>query len=119
DAFGSNYSPRDAWRDAPRDASPATLRPMTIPIDPVLLSLGPVAVRWFGLLALLGLCLAVWGTLREVDRQRLSHGRVLDALAWALPAGVIFARLVFVLGWWDYYFTHASELWQLNLSGLS
>jgi len=31
---------------------------MLISIDPVLLDLGPVAVRWFGLLALLGLAVA-------------------------------------------------------------
>jgi phosphatidylglycerol:prolipoprotein diacylglycerol transferase len=36
-----------------------------------------------------------------------------------LPAGVLSARLVHVLGWWDYYLTHGAEVWQLNVDGLA
>jgi phosphatidylglycerol:prolipoprotein diacylglycerol transferase len=90
-----------------------------ITLDPVVLSIGPLAVRWFGLLALVGLGLAVWRSLRELERQRLPRPVALDALAWGLPAGLLAARLVHVLGWWDYYLTHAAELPQLNLDGLS
>src|SRR4051812_48900433 len=93
---------------------------MTIPIDPILFSLGPLAVRWFGVLALLGLLVGVWRTLRAVERQGLSRAQALDALAWAVRAGVIVGRAVYLLGWWDYSFTHASEVWQLvGLDGLS
>jgi phosphatidylglycerol:prolipoprotein diacylglycerol transferase len=92
---------------------------MTIPFDPVLVSIGPLTVRWFGLLLLVGLAVAVWAALRELDRQRLSRAAALDALAWAIPAGVIMGRLVYVLGWWDYYFTHSADIWQLSLDGLS
>ncbi len=83
------------------------------------MSFGPLAVRWFGLLALVGLGLAIWLSLRELDRQRLGRRLVLDALAWGLPAGIVCARIVGVLGHWDYYLTNASGLWQLNLDGLS
>ena len=76
-------------------------------------------MRWFGLLALAGLGLAVWRSQRELARQGLSRKLALDALAWGLPIGLLMARLVHVLGWWDYYLTHASELWQLNIDGLS
>lgn len=92
---------------------------MLIGIDPVVLSLGPLAVRWFGLLALVGLGVAIWGSLRELDRQRLGRKLALDALAWGLPAGLLVARVVHVLGYWDYYLTNASELQQLNIDGLS
>ena len=92
---------------------------MIVPIDPIVVSVGPLAVRWFGLLALVGLGLAIWLTLRALDRQSLAPRVARHALAWALPGGVLVARLVHVLGWWDYYFTHAWELWQLNLDGLS
>jgi phosphatidylglycerol---prolipoprotein diacylglyceryl transferase len=90
-----------------------------IAIDPVVLTIGPLAVRWFGLLALAGLGLAIWRSLHELERQHLPRRLALDALAWGLPAGLLMARLVHVLGWWDYYLTHASELWQLNIDGLS
>jgi phosphatidylglycerol:prolipoprotein diacylglycerol transferase len=90
-----------------------------LPIDPVIVGIGPLAVRWFGVLALLGLGLAVWLTLRELDRQKLPRRRALDALAWALPVGLLMGRLVFVLGWWEYFLTHASEIWQFSIDGLS
>src|SRR5712691_1602249 len=92
---------------------------MIVAIDPVVASIGPFAVRWFGLLALAGLGLSTWLSLRGLVRQRLSRRAALDALAWALPAGLLVGRLVHVLGWWDYYFTHAPEIWQLNVDGLS
>jgi phosphatidylglycerol:prolipoprotein diacylglycerol transferase len=85
----------------------------------VVASVGPLAVRWFGLLALAGLGLAIWLSLRELSRQQLGRKLALDALAWGLPAGIVCARLVHVLGYWDYYLTHASALWQLNIDGLS
>ena len=81
--------------------------------------MGPLAVRWFGLLALVGLALAVWLSLRELRRHQLSSKAALDALAWGLPAAIVCARVVHVLGYWDYYLTSASQLWQLNLDGLS
>jgi len=90
-----------------------------IAIDPVVVAVGPLAVRWFGLLALAGLGLAVWRSVRELERAGLPRRPALDALAWALPSGLLVARLVHVLGWWDYYLTHASELWQLPIDGLS
>jgi prolipoprotein diacylglyceryltransferase len=32
---------------------------------------------------------------------------------------VIGARVIAVLGWWDYYFTQPGQIWQLSLDGLS
>jgi phosphatidylglycerol:prolipoprotein diacylglycerol transferase len=92
---------------------------MTIPFDPILVTFGPLAVRWFGLLALVGLAVAVGGTLRALRADPKARAATLDALAWALPIGVVMARAVHVIGWWDYYFTHSGEIWQLSLDGLS
>ena len=92
---------------------------MAIGISPVALSLGPLAVRWFGLLALVGLGLAIGLSLRELDRQRLGRKLALDALAWGLPVGLITARLTYVTGYWDFYLTDTSELWRFNVDGLS
>lgn len=92
---------------------------MTITVDPILISFGTAAIRWYGLLALMGLGLAIALSLRELERQRLGRTLALDGLAWALPAGVVGARLAHLLGDWGYYLTSPAELWQLNLDGLS
>jgi phosphatidylglycerol:prolipoprotein diacylglycerol transferase len=78
-----------------------------------------VVVRPFVALALCGLCLGIWLTLRGAGRGGLRHGPILDALAWASPVGIVCARLVNVLGWWDYYLTRPGDLGRLSLDGLS
>jgi phosphatidylglycerol:prolipoprotein diacylglycerol transferase len=90
-----------------------------VALNPIVLEIGPLAVRWFGLLALVGLALAVWLSLRDLERRALGRQQALDALAWGLPAGLLVGRLVHVLGWWDYYLTNANTIWQLNVDGLS
>jgi phosphatidylglycerol:prolipoprotein diacylglycerol transferase len=90
-----------------------------LPFTPVVITVGPLAVRWFGVLALVGLGLAVWLSLRDLARARLSRKAALDGLAWGLPAGLLVGRLVHVLGWWDYYLMHAAEVWQFNVDGIS
>jgi phosphatidylglycerol:prolipoprotein diacylglycerol transferase len=90
-----------------------------VTINPVVVELGPLAVRWFGLLALVGLAVAVWLSLRDLRRRGLSRQPALDALAWALPAGLLVGRVVHVLGWWDFYLTNPGAIWQLSVDGLS
>ena len=92
---------------------------MIVAISPVLITIGPLEVRWFGVLALAGLGVAVWLSLRDLEAERLPREVALAALAWGLPAGLLVARLVYVLGWWDYFLTHASELWLAGVDGLS
>jgi phosphatidylglycerol:prolipoprotein diacylglycerol transferase len=92
---------------------------MTIGWSPVLVDLGPVQIRWLNLLVLAGLAVGVWGTLRDARTQGLPRGPILDALAWAIPVGVIMARLVDLLSWWDTYFTHPADVWRLGPDALS
>jgi len=56
---------------------------------------------------------------RALDQQAVPRGVLLDALAWGLPCGVVCARAAYLLGWWDYYFTHADAIWRLSIDGLS
>jgi phosphatidylglycerol:prolipoprotein diacylglycerol transferase len=89
-------------------------------IDPVALAVGGFAVRWFGVLVLAGAGLGTGLAVRECKQQGLAAAPLLDALAWALPIGILFARAINIVGWWDYYLTHAGAMWQLNLEdGLS
>jgi phosphatidylglycerol:prolipoprotein diacylglycerol transferase len=90
-----------------------------VTINPVVLEIGPLAVRWFGLLALVGLGVAVWLSLRDLERSGVGRQPALDALAWGLPVGVLVGRLVHVLGWWDFYLTNPGAIWQFNVDGVS
>lgn len=66
-------------------------------MDPVLVQLGPLAIRWYGLLIALGvLAGSVW-SLREARRRDMDTDALLDMAPWLVLAGLVGARLVFVL----------------------
>jgi phosphatidylglycerol---prolipoprotein diacylglyceryl transferase len=89
---------------------------MLIGLDPIWLRIGPLALRPLGLFALLGLGVGVWLTLRRTPADREA---VFRAASWAIPAAVVSAHVVHVLGWWDYYLTHFADIWQLGVDSLS
>jgi len=90
---------------------------IVIPFEPLVVPVGPLAMRMFGLLALVGLGAAIWLTLRQLDG---ADGRAaLRALAWALPVGVVAARLADILTWWDFYLLHSQDLLRLSPDALA
>ena len=70
---------------------------IVINIDPVLLHLGPLAVRWYGLMYAVGLGLALWITLPVAERRGISRDKIY-ALFWGVTvAGLIGGRLYYVV----------------------
>ena len=66
-------------------------------MDPVLIQLGPLAIRWYGLLIALGvLAGSVW-SLREARRRGMDGEALLDMAPWLVLSGLVGARTVFVL----------------------
>lgn len=70
-------------------------------IDPVLFSFKlftwQVTLTWYGLIVMSGVLVAAWFAEREV-RRRGENGEVLiDAMVWAVVAGIIGARLWYVM----------------------
>lgn len=70
-------------------------------IDPVLFSFKlfniPVTLTWYGLIVMSGVLIGAWFAEREV-RRRGENGEVLiDAMVWAVIAGILGARLWYVM----------------------
>ena len=66
-------------------------------MDPILITIGPLALRWYGVLIALGVVLgAVWG-LRAARSRGLDGEWLLDTAPWLVGAGVVGARLVYVI----------------------
>ena len=74
---------------------------ITLNIDPVIVSFGHIAVRWYGVFIVLGLMIGVWLAAREAKRKGLNPNHIYDALLWVLPAGLIGARLLHVIDNWS------------------
>ncbi len=70
---------------------------MVVDINPVLLAIGPFTIRWYGLMYAVGIAvglLVAW----PYARWRGIEDAVLEKIvAWSIPAGLVGARLYFVL----------------------
>jgi phosphatidylglycerol:prolipoprotein diacylglycerol transferase len=89
-------------------------------VDPVALQLGPISVRWYGILFVTGVLAAVWTTMRAARHRGLDPEFVPDLATVAVPAGILGARLyeVFILQW-DYYRQHPGEILAIWRGGLA
>jgi phosphatidylglycerol---prolipoprotein diacylglyceryl transferase len=65
--------------------------------------LGPLSVRWYGILMAAAIALGFWLAHREARAQHLPADDILSAGQWAVIAGLVGARLYEVAFNWDYY----------------
>jgi phosphatidylglycerol:prolipoprotein diacylglycerol transferase len=66
------------------------------PFDPILIQLGPLTVRWYGLIMLAGILAATVVAARYAASKGENPDNVWDMLLWVLIPGLIGARLYFV-----------------------
>jgi len=90
-----------------------------LPVDPVALSLGPLHVRWYGLL-IAGAILAGIPWLLVRAKQRGLHPQQADAVAWwSVLGGIVGARLVYVLQNLDVFSVQPWSVLAIQDGGLS
>lgn len=66
------------------------------PVDPIIFEVGPIALRWYGLLMLVAIVTAATISSREVARKGEDPENLWDMLFWILIPGFIGARLYYV-----------------------
>lgn len=66
-------------------------------MDPIMLPLGPLAIRWYGFFITLGILLGIQWAIAEAKRRGLDPDKLLDMTVWLVVAGLVGARLVYVL----------------------
>jgi phosphatidylglycerol---prolipoprotein diacylglyceryl transferase len=70
---------------------------------PFVLQIGPFAIRWYGLLFATGVLLGTWLAQREAIRRGQDSEQLLNVIVFGVMAGLIGARLYYVLFNWGYY----------------
>jgi phosphatidylglycerol---prolipoprotein diacylglyceryl transferase len=68
-----------------------------ININPVLVQLGPLAVRWYGLMYVVAIIVGLWVIKGYTQRKGIDQDMVYRVLWWCIAAGVIGGRLYFVV----------------------
>jgi len=90
-------------------------------MHPILVQLGPVTVRYYGLMYVIAICVGMWLLSVEVKRKRipLATERLFDLLLWVIPAAIIGARLYYVAFQWSYYVSYPLDILKIWEGGLA
>ncbi|MSU36577.1 MAG: prolipoprotein diacylglyceryl transferase [Pedosphaera sp.] len=89
-------------------------------VRPVLFYLGTFPVRAFGVLVALGFVFGMWTAARRAVRVSINPEKILDLGPWVLGAGLLGARAMYVLNYWERDFSgrpwiEAFQIWNGGL----
>ncbi len=84
-----------------------------ININPVLLQIGPLALRWYGLMYVVAILIGLWFIKGYTQRKGISQTVVDRVVWWSIAAGVIGGRLYFVLQQPDLVSGYLLQPWRI------
>jgi len=87
--------------------------------DPILLTIGPLTVRWYGLCIALGIVAALWIVTRIAQHYTISKDTIYQTAVPVIFWAIIGARLYYVLYAWEYYSTHLGDIIKIWEGGLA
>ena len=90
-------------------------------IDPIAFEIGPLQIRWYGILTSTALLLGTILALMEIRKKGIDEDKFMNILIAAIPAGFLGARLYYVLfsGHLDYYLANPGEILAIWHGGLA
>jgi phosphatidylglycerol:prolipoprotein diacylglycerol transferase len=81
--------------------------------------LGPIVIRWYGILMATAIVVGLWLAHREARREGLPADDIISVAQWAILAGLAGARLYEVVFNWDYYGQHPAKILAVWEGGLA
>jgi phosphatidylglycerol:prolipoprotein diacylglycerol transferase len=86
---------------------------------PVAIELGPLSIRWYGILMAAAMALGLWLAYRDAQRRGLDPENLLKTSELALLGGLVCARLYYVLFNLDYYSQYPGRIVAVWEGGLA
>ncbi len=74
---------------------------IVIPIDPIIVHLGHIAIRWYSLIIMAAIYIGLQIALREADRKGFSRDAIYDMSLWLIFGAILGARLFHVIDHWN------------------
>lgn len=88
-------------------------------IDPVAFNLGPLSVRWYGIIITVGILLGYFVAQRALVKAGLHKDTLVDIIFYSALFGFIAARIYFVIFQWPYYAENPSEIIKIWHGGIA
>lgn len=78
--------------------------------DSIMVEIGFLKIRWYGVLIALAILLGTFLALKEIRKKNIDEDKFMNVLLIAIPIAFVFARLYYVLFNWTYYSTNLGEI---------
>jgi len=86
--------------------------------SPIAFNVGPLAIRWYGLLIVISIILGIWLVIFQAKKYNINKEKILDLSFYLLIFGLIGARLYYILLFPKYFFSHPSDIIKIWQGGL-
>lgn len=83
---------------------------ISLTINKIAFGLGPLMIRWYAVLIVGGAGIGVWLAYKEAPYRHLTGEDIIDFVIWAVPSGLVGARLYYVIFNWSYYSKYPNEI---------
>ena len=90
-----------------------------IPVDSVAFEIFGIEVLWYGIIISFGFIMAVFLGMRNRERFGINEEQILDIVLWGAPAGIIGARLYYVIFNWDEFGGDILKIIYIRTGGLA
>jgi phosphatidylglycerol:prolipoprotein diacylglycerol transferase len=87
--------------------------------NPIAFEIGPIAVRWYGILISIAILIGTILILKQAERLKLDQDKILNLIILVLPAAFIGARAWYVIFSWDYYSVNPEQIIKIWHGGLA
>ena len=89
-------------------------------MHPIWFHLGPLTVRWYGVMMALGFAAGLWTATRRARFVNVSSDAITDVTLWILVGSIIGARIIYVTTYWKQEFADQpfSEVFMIQHGGL-
>jgi len=88
---------------------------------PIISCIGPIEVRWYGLMYVVAIIVGIILVNQEVKRRELSLSLddILDFVLVTIPIAIVFARLYYVVFQWNHYGQNLDQIYKIWEGGLA
>ena len=88
-------------------------------IDPIAFHLGPLQIRWYGIIIACGILLGYFVAQEALKRVGLHKDTLVDVIFYCAIFGFIVARIYFVIFQWPYYMQNPGEIPKIWHGGIA
>jgi len=90
-------------------------------MHPVLVEIGPITIRFYGLMYVIAFIVGFVLVRREIARKniKLTSDGLVDLFLWTIPVAIVGARLYYVAFQWGYYSAHLGDIVKIWEGGLA